>query len=1009
MKTGKGLIEIGPRTRSTSHLTAVAFGLMLSANVVAQTYKVLHHFEPAPPVFPHGGLVADSAGNFYGTTAEGGANNLGTIFKLDPSGGLTLLHSFSGGEDGAKPNATLIRDSSGNIYGTTTAGAANDSGTVFLFDASGRLTTLYQFDWFNGASPFGALILDGSGNLYGTTVDGGAGGVGTVFRLNGLNNVTSLHSFSTSDSNGFWPRAGLVRSASGDLYGATSAGGASDMGTVFKLDASGVLTVLHNFSGSDGEYPHAALIQDGSGNFYGTTTGGGANGFGTVFKLDGSGTLTILHSFDDSDGASPASALIRDNSGNFFGTTFDGGANGLGTVFRLDSSGTLTPLHSFDGGDGANPDAVLFQDGSGDLYGTTVNGGPSGWGTLFRLDASGTLTTLHTFNYTNGANPYAALIQDGSGNLYGTTVNGGVGGYGSVFRLDASGTLSTLHPFANSDGAHPYAALIRDGSGNLYGTTFGVSLADIGGTVYKLDDSGTLTTLHAFGGFDGDNPYGALIQDGSGNLYGTTSEGGTGLAGTVFKLDPVGTLTTLHNFHSSDGGDLEAALTQDSSGNLYGTTLLGGTNFFAGTVFKLETTENLTTLHNFSESDGAKPGAALVRDASGNLYGSTVGGGAHGYGTVFMLDGSGLLTTLHSFTFLDGAYPHDLMRDSSGNLYGTTYDGGAHGSGTIFKLDPSGTLTTLHSFNDAGGSHPVAGLIQDSSDNLYGTTYDGGSGGTGVVFLFNTTTSPLTVSAIAPSSGPSSGGTTVSVTGAGFLEGASLTIGAVEAVGVVAVDSTEIKASTPALLPGTLNDVTVTNPGSSPGTSGTLTAAFFADFLDVSASDIFHHYVEEIVRNGITAGCGGGYYCRDNPALRKQMAVFVLKAKEGASYTPPAAVGIFTDVPVSDPFAPWIEELYKRGVVAGCGQGPAYCPDGAVLRQQMAVFLLKTLLGSSYVPPGCAGIFPDVPCSNPFAPWIEDLFNRGIAAGCGNGSYCPYNPTTRGQMAVFLVKTFALP
>jgi hypothetical protein len=138
------------------------------------------------------------------------------------------------------------------------------------------------------------------------------------------------------------------------------------------------------------------------------------------------------------------------------------------------------------------------------------------------------------------------------------------------------------------------------------------------------------------------------------------------------------------------------------------------------------------------------------------------------------------------------------------------------------------------------------------------------------------------------------------------------------------------------------------------------------------------------------------------------MAVFVLKAMYGSTYTPPAATGIFTDVPAADPFAPWIEDLYGKGVVAGCGAGPTYCPDNAVNRQQMSVFLLKTLEGPGYQPPACTGVFADVPCSNPFAPWIEELYDRHIAAGCGSGNFCPTNPTTRGQMAPFLAGTFDL-
>jgi hypothetical protein len=182
-------------------------------------------------------------------------------------------------------------------------------------------------------------------------------------------------------------------------------------------------------------------------------------------------------------------------------------------------------------------------------------------------------------------------------------------------------------------------------------------------------------------------------------------------------------------------------------------------------------------------------------------------------------------------------------------------------------------------------------------------------------------------------------------------------------------------------------------------------------FPDVPTSHLFYAFIETIFHGGVTGGCAAApNYCPSDPALRKQMAVFVLRAKEGPLYTPPPATGVFNDVPSSDPFAPWIEELFARGVVAGCNApgGPNYCPNDPVLRQQMAVFLLRTLLGAAYTPPACAGLFGDVACPGLFADWIEDLFQRGIAAGCGGGNFCPTNPNTRGQMAAFLAKTFGL-
>ena len=179
------------------------------------------------------------------------------------------------------------------------------------------------------------------------------------------------------------------------------------------------------------------------------------------------------------------------------------------------------------------------------------------------------------------------------------------------------------------------------------------------------------------------------------------------------------------------------------------------------------------------------------------------------------------------------------------------------------------------------------------------------------------------------------------------------------------------------------------------------------DFLDVPPAHPFHDFVNTVSRNGVTAGCGGGNYCPGDPVTRAQMAVFLLKASLGSSYAPPACSGIFGDVPCPSPFADWIEDLSSRGVTAGCGGGN-YCPDNLVTRAQMAVFLLKMLLGAAYAPPPCSGIFGDVPCPSLFSDWIEDLSGRGITAGCGGGNYCPDNPNTRGQMAVFMVRTFSL-
>jgi Tol biopolymer transport system component len=181
-------------------------------------------------------------------------------------------------------------------------------------------------------------------------------------------------------------------------------------------------------------------------------------------------------------------------------------------------------------------------------------------------------------------------------------------------------------------------------------------------------------------------------------------------------------------------------------------------------------------------------------------------------------------------------------------------------------------------------------------------------------------------------------------------------------------------------------------------------------FSDVPSSEPFYPFVENLFHNGVTQGCGGDQFCVGASVTRAQMAVFLLKAKHGAGYTPGACVpGTFLDVACPSPFADWIQQLFQDGITGGCGGGN-YCPEAPVTRAQMAVFLLKTSLGSAYAPPDCTGaVFADVPCSGgAFDPWIEDLAGRGITGGCGGGNYCPGNANTRGQMAVFLVKTFGL-
>jgi uncharacterized repeat protein (TIGR03803 family) len=372
------------------------------------------------------------------------------------------------------------------------------------------LTTLYTFTGgADGGTPYAGLVLDSEGNLYGSTNVGGSGlfgcidGCGTVFKLDTAGQETVLHSFGQTVTDGESPHGSLFRDPAGSLYGSTAFGGSYDSGTLFRVGTNGKEAVFSFSGGTNGGFPDAGLVPDAAGNVYGTTTSRGSecppHGCGTVFKVNSSGKETVLYSFaGGTDGSEPNSTLVRDSAGNLFGTTIQGGASGFGTVFEVNSAGKETVLYSFAG----EPD---------------------------------------------GSTPYAGLVMDSAGNLYGTTAEGGSYNSGTVFKLDPTGQETVLYNFCSqdcADGALPYAGLIRDSAGNLYGTTLAGGGSSFEGTVFKLAPSGQETVLYSFSGYsDGGVPYGGLVMDSAGDLYGTTSQGGIYIAGspgygTVFKIVP---------------------------------------------------------------------------------------------------------------------------------------------------------------------------------------------------------------------------------------------------------------------------------------------------------------------------------------------------------------------------------------------------------------------------------------------------------------------------------------
>jgi uncharacterized repeat protein (TIGR03803 family) len=375
-------------------VAALAFGVMATPSAHGQTLTVLYDFGSLPDAEnSYANLIRDSLGNLYGTTVDGGAYGLGTVFKLEPSGAETVLHSFAGGStDGQNPYGGLVRDTSGNLYGMTYQGGALNLGTIFKVDASGTETLLHSFAGGakDGALPLGGLVLDKSGNLYGAVQTGGVSDFGVVIELSN-GSLKVLHSFAGGPSDGEYPYyTTLHMDTKGNLYGVTFAGGTNGFGVVYELKTSGNEALLYSFAGgtTDGCYPVGVPVSDADGNLYGTTNACGPyqKGAGAVWKLNQARKEKVLHFFagGPSDGTTPYSGVVLDKKGNLYGDTLDGGADNFGVAYMLTKTSTMKLLHSFAANDGEFTGAALLRDAKGNLYGTAESGGTN-YGTVWKL------------------------------------------------------------------------------------------------------------------------------------------------------------------------------------------------------------------------------------------------------------------------------------------------------------------------------------------------------------------------------------------------------------------------------------------------------------------------------------------------------------------------------------------------------------------------------------------------------------------------------------------------
>jgi uncharacterized repeat protein (TIGR03803 family) len=744
------------------------FGILASYGDNSLTIEVLHEFE-LPGGLPLGPVTQHSDGNYYGTTAVGGAFDQGSIFTASSSGNITLIYSFFG-IDGKAPSNSLIEGNDGALYGTAPEGGAFGFGTLFKITNTGAFTKLVDFTGSAGNAPGsvpGSIILHPDGNFYGVTEAGGSLGFGTLFRVSPQGSVTTLVEF--SGTGGAAPGSEPVGPLALDgprFFGVTRSGGANGSGVIYSATTGGIYQSLGSFTGTAGiragANPSTGLLKLSDGNFYGATEFGGFDDFGVFFKIDATGNnFTVLHAFTDLIGSKPSGNLTEAGAGVIWGTTATGGTLGLGTLYSITTAGAYSNVLNFSGQSGvaigSSPKGGLMQGSDSRLYGTASAGGPGQRGSLFAFSESGGFELLDDFTTDIGWAPSGPISLNPQGDMLFTLAEGGNTGNGSIAQIDNSGSITPFAALPSSIGGHPNGQLIISGADSLGITT---SHGQTGrGSVFKLSSTGELTLLSGFTSTAGEGFFGPLIRAADGNVFGVSFAGGLGNNGTLFKIDNAGILTREFSFTGTGGSRRGATprtpLAQLIDGNIYGVTQNGGANN-QGTLFRYGTDGALTTLIDFTATGPRQPGGGLILASNGKFYGTTREGGDFDVGTIFEFDPlSDTLNIVASFTGADGAFPGSLPAGpltlgSDGSIYGLTTRGG-NGFGTAFRYTPELGADCLAVFTGNDGLSPgttrldlkpgveIFGGINVGSDGLlYGSLPASGSQGGGVVFRLTT-------------------------------------------------------------------------------------------------------------------------------------------------------------------------------------------------------------------------------------------------------------------------------
>lgn len=698
-------------------------GTVFVIDTTGQNYTPLYNFA-RPEHTPDNNEVAEGPdGYLYGTVAAGGMGNAGAIIKTKKDGtGYESLHAFNTGiaNDGKNPSGRITL-AGGYLYGTTRQGGDNDLGTIFRIKTDGTgYSILYSFSLTSGHTPQSGVILAANGNLYGVTQEGGDNQQGTLFSIKTDGTTfAKLHSFNIAEE--ALPYGGLLQASDNALYGMAATREENSKGFIYTIDTNGTgYTSLYTFAA--GADPHGSFIQLANGYLYAATST-------FIFRIKPDGTdFSSLHTFNGFGGRTGIGRLSLASDNYLYGVTAEGGLLDGGVVYKMNPDGTGYTVISEFSSAGQNPSGSTYLGTDATLYGMTRQGGAGFSGVLYSCN-TGTAQAdiVHSFFAAdpNGQSP-AHIIAGPDHALYGATAEGGTFNAGVIFKVQADGTgYTTLYNFDGSalDGASPNGLLYAS-NGYLYGTTGGSGHMGKG-TLFRLKPDGTaFEQIHSWQGSDGAKPTGGLVEW-QNEIWIITAEGGNENAGTVFAIPLTDTdLHLVYEFSPSngtDGSNPTGRLTTAADGNLYGITRNGGSHNKGALIRFTSATTAPETLFSFDINSGNLPTGSLVETPDGYLNGTTTAGSINGAGELFKIkkDGTGY-TPIYAFYDPAGTEAIDqLITGSTGRLFGVTPTGGLNSAGLLYYTRINGANPgTLLDFAMGTGSAPQAIALMGAGPEL---------------------------------------------------------------------------------------------------------------------------------------------------------------------------------------------------------------------------------------------------------------------------------------------------